>query len=79
MYCIIGAFATADQTSVSAPKLISGSHLSLLAVNMGWRSHERIRCVLVLSRSAAKYGIGRIPGNAGRNKVIASTFDFKRR
>ena len=38
---------------------------------MGRHSDERARCVLVLSSLAAKYGIARIPRNAGRSKVTA--------
>ena len=50
----------------------SGRKQELLAANMGWQNDERIRCVLVLSTLALKYGRARIPGNTGRAKVIAA-------
>ena len=50
----------------------SGHKQEILAANMGWQNDERIRCVLVLSTLALKYGRARIPGNTGRAKVIAA-------
>ena len=50
----------------------SGHKQELFAANMGWQNDERIRCVLVLSTLALKYGRARIPGNTGRAKVIAA-------
>ena len=50
----------------------SGHKQELLAANMGWQNDERIRCVLVLSTLALKYGRARTPGNTGRAKVIAA-------
>ena len=37
----------------------SGHKQEILAANMGWQNDERIRCVLVLSTLALKYGRAR--------------------